>query len=409
MPRNLAIVGYGKMGRLIEQLAPEAGFSVGLKLDIDTNVNQEGITPENFRGVDVAIEFSTPHTAVANLERLCAIGVPTIVGTTGWYGELERVRGFVDQCGVGVVYSPNYSIGVNVFRRVVAEAARLLASQPEYGAWAWEVHHAAKKDAPSGTLLQLVEEMQRAGYTRRIDASSNRAGANPGTHEIGFDSAADTITLRHTARSREGFARGALKAAQWVIGKRGLHEFGEVIFADDAKAMRRPANERGGNHVSRICGLWHGAGHPVPEGLVARRRSGAATGAPADRGGINFLVPCGTTGESPTLSHEEHLRVVAITLEEAKGKVPVLAGAGGYDTRTVIEMARECERMGADGILSVTPYYNKPTQEGLYHHYKAIASAISLPSFCTTCRREPTSTSIPQPCAASRKSKTLSA
>jgi 4-hydroxy-tetrahydrodipicolinate synthase len=95
--------------------------------------------------------------------------------------------------------------------------------------------------------------------------------------------------------------------------------------------------------------------------------------------GINFLAPCGTTGESPTLSHEEHLRVVAITLEEAKGKVPVLAGAGGYDTRTVIEMAREAERMGADGILSVTPYYNKPTQEGLYHHFKAIASAISLP------------------------------
>jgi 4-hydroxy-tetrahydrodipicolinate synthase len=96
-------------------------------------------------------------------------------------------------------------------------------------------------------------------------------------------------------------------------------------------------------------------------------------------GGINFLVPCGTTGESPTLSHEEHLRVVAITIEEAKGKVPVLGGAGGYDTRKVIEMAREIERMGADGILSVTPYYNKPTQEGLYHHYKAIASAISLP------------------------------
>ena len=95
--------------------------------------------------------------------------------------------------------------------------------------------------------------------------------------------------------------------------------------------------------------------------------------------GINFLVPCGTTGESPTLSHEEHLRVVAITLEEAKGKVPVLAGAGGYNTQHVIETARECERLGADGILSVTPYYNKPTQEGLYQHFKAIASAVSLP------------------------------
>jgi 4-hydroxy-tetrahydrodipicolinate reductase len=240
MPKNLAIVGYGKMGKLIEQLAADAGFSVGLKLDIDTNVNQQGITPENFRGVDVAIEFSTPHTAVANLERLCAIGVPTIVGTTGWYGEMDRVRGFVDLSSVGVVYSPNYSIGVNVFRRAVAETARLLANQPEYGAWAWEVHHISKKDAPSGTLLQLVEEMQHAGFTRRIDVSSNRAGANPGTHEIGFDSPADTITLRHTARSREGFARGALKAAQWVIGKRGLHEFGEVIFSDDANSVRRP-------------------------------------------------------------------------------------------------------------------------------------------------------------------------
>jgi 4-hydroxy-tetrahydrodipicolinate reductase len=188
------------------------------------------------------MEFSMPHVAVANLERLCAIGVPTVVGTTGWYGELERVRAFVDKSSTAVVYSANYSIGVNVFRRVVADAARLLANEDGYGAWAWEVHHSAKKDAPSGTLLQLVEEMKRAGYTRQIDASSNRAGANPGTHEIGFDSAADTITLRHSARSREGFARGALKAAQWVIGKHGLHEFGEVIFASDAKAMRRPAD-----------------------------------------------------------------------------------------------------------------------------------------------------------------------
>ena len=244
MPKNLAIVGYGKMGRLIEQLAPEAGFTVVLKLDIDSNERQQGITPEHFRGVDVAIEFSTPQVAVANLERLCAIGVPTVTGTTGWFGELERVRAFVEQSGTGVVWSANYSIGVNVFRRVVAEAARLLANEAEYGAWAWEVHHAAKKDAPSGTLLQLVEEMKRAGYARPVDTSSNRAGANPGTHEIGFDSAADTITLRHTARSREGFARGALKAAQWVIGKHGLHEFGEVIFPGDANDRLEPAARR---------------------------------------------------------------------------------------------------------------------------------------------------------------------
>src|ERR1700687_546628 len=129
MPKNLAIVGYGKMGRLIEQLAPEAGFSVGLKLDIDDNENQKGITAEKFRGVDVAIEFSTPQVAVANLERLCAIGVPTVVGTTGWYGELERVKAFVDKSNAGVVWRANFLVGVHVFRRVVAEAARLLANE----------------------------------------------------------------------------------------------------------------------------------------------------------------------------------------------------------------------------------------------------------------------------------------
>ena len=134
-------------------------------------------------------------------------------------------------------------VGIAAIRaKSLRQTARLLAPENEYGAWAWELHHSAKKDAPSGTLLQLVEDMKHAGYSRQIDFSSNRAGANPGTHEIGFDSAADTITLRHTARSREGFARGALKAAQWVIGKSGLHEFAEVLFSGEARTMRRPAD-----------------------------------------------------------------------------------------------------------------------------------------------------------------------
>jgi 4-hydroxy-tetrahydrodipicolinate reductase len=113
---------------------------------------------------------------------------------------------------------------------LVSEAAKLLANEPSYGAWAWEIHHETKIDARSGTLLKLVEEMKAAGYKREIDVSSNRAGRHPGTHEIGFDSAADTITLRHSARSREGFARGALKAAQWIVGKQGVYEFSEVLF-----------------------------------------------------------------------------------------------------------------------------------------------------------------------------------
>ncbi|MGA2434835.1 MAG: dihydrodipicolinate reductase C-terminal domain-containing protein [Bryobacteraceae bacterium] len=227
---KLAIVGYGKMGRLVEQFAPEYDFKAALKLDEFNNVNFRAIVPENFAGIRVAIEFSTPETAVENIERIAALGVHMVVGTTGWLAQLDRVKSIVEKRNIGLVWSPNFSIGVNVFNRVVAEAARLLAAEAEYGAWAWEIHHDAKKDAPSGTLLKLVEEMKRAGYARPVDVGSNRAGRHPGTHEIGFDSAADTITLRHTARSREGFARGALKAARWIAGRKGIFEFSDVLF-----------------------------------------------------------------------------------------------------------------------------------------------------------------------------------
>ena len=229
-PRGLAIVGYGKMGKLVEQLAPEFGFQVALKLDEFNNANFEGLTAENFRGVDVALDFSIPSAVRRNAEGIAALGVNLVIGATGWLDHLEAVKRAVERNGAGAVWSPNFSIGVNAFFRLVAEAARLLAGQPEYGAWAWEIHHSTKKDAPSGTLLKLVEEMKKAGYGRSIDTASNRAGTHPGTHEIGFDSAADTITLRHTARSREGFARGALQAAQWIAGKKGFYEFSEVVF-----------------------------------------------------------------------------------------------------------------------------------------------------------------------------------
>lgn len=234
MTRNLALVGYGKMGRLVEQLAPEYGFQVTLRLDEFNNTNFEGITAANFNGVDVAVDFSIPSAVAENVERVAALGVNIVVGTTGWLEYIERVRAAVDRSGIGLVWSPNYSIGVNAFMRLVREAARLFAGQPEYGAWAWEIHHSTKKDAPSGTLLKLVEEMKRAGYAGAIDQSSSRAGAHPGTHEIGFDSAADTLVLRHTARSREGFARGALQAARWVLGKKGFVEFSQIVFESRA-------------------------------------------------------------------------------------------------------------------------------------------------------------------------------
>jgi 4-hydroxy-tetrahydrodipicolinate reductase len=228
--RKLAIVGYGKMGKLIEQLAPEYDFEVALKLDEFNNADGAGLIARNFVGIDVAIEFSIPAAVPGNVEGIAALGVPLVVGTTGWLEQIDQVQRIIEEHHTGLVWSPNFSIGVNVFFRLVAEAARLLAAEPAYGAWAWEIHHSAKKDAPSGTLLKLVEEMKKAGYARHIDVGSNRAGTIPGTHEIGFDSGADTITLRHTARSREGFARGALKAAQWIIGKQGFYEFSEIEF-----------------------------------------------------------------------------------------------------------------------------------------------------------------------------------
>jgi len=221
---KLAIIGYGKMGRMVEQLAPEYGLTVVACVDIGDDFTRAA-------RADVAIEFTTPEAALNNIEKLAAMKLPVVVGTTGWLTHLDKARTMVEKNGSALVWSPNFSVGVNVFLRVVREAARLLADEKEYGAWAWEIHHDTKKDAPSGTMIKLVEEMKAAGYPRYIDVSSSRAGRHPGTHEIGFDSAADSITLRHTARSREGFARGALKAAQWIVGKQGVFEFGDVLFS----------------------------------------------------------------------------------------------------------------------------------------------------------------------------------
>ena len=221
MPK-LAIIGYGKMGKMIDQLAPEYGFTVVARRDIGRD--------ESIDGADVAIEFSVPGSVLDNVAHAASARVPLVVGTTGWLDRLDEARSIIARNEGALVWSPNFSVGMNVFTRLASEAARLLKDEREYGAWAWEIHHITKKDAPSGTLLKLVDQMKNAGYGRPINVSSNRAGAHPGTHEIGFDSAADTITLRHAARSREGFARGALKAAQWIIGRKGFYEFSDVLF-----------------------------------------------------------------------------------------------------------------------------------------------------------------------------------
>lgn len=229
MSLGLAIVGHGKMGKLIERLAPGHGFEVRAKFDGSSNARAQALSHETLRGVDVAVEFTTPQAAAENIRRLAVLGVNTVVGTTGWLEQLPSAREAVEEGKTGLVWAPNFSVGVNLFIQAVAHAAALFVGHPEYEAWGWEIHHGAKKDELSGTLKKLAEEMRAAGYLRPVGLSANRAGAHPGTHEIGFDSAADTITLRHTARSREGFAHGALRAARWIAGKKGFFEFKEIL------------------------------------------------------------------------------------------------------------------------------------------------------------------------------------
>jgi 4-hydroxy-tetrahydrodipicolinate reductase len=225
----LAIVGHGKMGRLVEQLAAANGFEVRATFNSSNNAAASGLNPDSLKNIDVAIEFSAPQAAPGNLLRLAALGVNTISGTTGWFDQLPVVKHAVDKHNSALVWGANFSVGVNLFMKTVAQAAALFAHQPEYEAWGWEIHHSAKKDSPSGTLNKLADEMRASGYARPFGLIANRAGAHPGTHEIGFDSASDTITLRHTARNRDGYALGALRAARWIIGKRGIFEFREIL------------------------------------------------------------------------------------------------------------------------------------------------------------------------------------
>ena len=204
-------------GRLIEQLAPEYGFEVALKLDEFNNANFEGITAENFRGVDVAIEFSIRTPSSATSSAIAALGVNMVVGTTGWPEHLDRVREAVDRTGIGLVWSPNFSVGVNAFLPHRRRSRRLAGGRAEYGAWAWEIHHATKKDAPSGTLLKLVEEMKKAGYSRAIDVEfqSRRRASRARTRSVSIPPPIPSPAPRRPqprrlrARRVEGRAMGA--------------------------------------------------------------------------------------------------------------------------------------------------------------------------------------------------------
>ncbi len=212
---------------MVESLASEYGCEVaGI---VDPAAGTEGVDSERWQRVDVAIDFSTAEAVRANIPALARRGISIVLGTTGWGAYEAELRRAVQEAGIGIVAAPNFSAGVVMFEAIVARAARLFASQPEFGAFVHETHHAAKKDAPSGTALLLERAMKEAGFARPIDVSSSRVGFVPGTHVVGFDGPAETVTLTHAARDRTAFARGALAAAQWIRGRQGWYTMKDVL------------------------------------------------------------------------------------------------------------------------------------------------------------------------------------
>ena len=222
-PIKLALIGMGRMGRALAELAPERGFDVVARLG-----HAQPITRESLHGAAVAIEFTAPDAAAANVLACAAAGCPVVAGTTGWYGELPRVRAEVERAGTALLHAPNFSVGVAIFDRVVAEAARLFASVPGFDAHLVETHHRAKKDAPSGTATSLARTAEAASG-KPLAITSVRVGSVPGTHELVFDAPFEQVRLVHEARDRRVFAEGALAAARWLVGRRGVFTMHDVL------------------------------------------------------------------------------------------------------------------------------------------------------------------------------------
>lgn len=227
-PRIRALlVGYGRMGRMVESLAGEYGVDVAGAVTRD-NCDR----PDAWPDADVAIDFSTAGAVPLNAPRLAERGLALVIGTTGWQEHEREVRDALLERRAGAIVAPNFAIGVNLFSAIAARAAALLARRG-FETWIHEAHHSAKRDAPSGTALALKRVLIEAGAGPEIDVSSTRAGRIPGTHVIGFDSAAEAITLTHEARDRTPFARGALQAARWVHGRRGWFTMSDMLGLTD--------------------------------------------------------------------------------------------------------------------------------------------------------------------------------
>jgi len=219
---KLALFGYGKMGRMVEQAALSQGDEIVCV--IDPVAGSRG----KLSDADVCVDFTEPNVVIDNIKAAAAAQVSMVVGTTGWHDHLEETKLVVEEAGIGFVYGSNFSVGVNLMFRITEHAAELFSHFPSHDPFIEEAHHKYKKDAPSGTALSL-KRIVEAKYSREIPTSSTRAGYFPGKHIVGFDSEADTLEIVHTARSRAGFAEGALLAARWIADRKGFYEFSQII------------------------------------------------------------------------------------------------------------------------------------------------------------------------------------
>lgn len=224
---KIALIGHGAMGKLIERLATEKGHEIAVVIDeADISSSADDVAAK-LSGIDVAIDFTTADAVRRNVEACIAAGVPLVEGTTGWNDERAEIERLVREQMGAMVFGANFSIGVNLFYRIVEHAAELISKFPEYEVFIEEQHHSRKKDAPSGTALKLKDVVSK--HVEVGDIAVTRSGNIPGTHRVGFDGPAEQILLEHTARTREGFAFGAIMAAEWIVGKTGLYEFADVM------------------------------------------------------------------------------------------------------------------------------------------------------------------------------------
>lgn len=222
---NLLVLGKGKTGSLVIEIAQERGHSVRAHDEFD-NVHASMLTPERLKDIDVVVDFTTPATVVENVTACVKAGTNIVVGTTGWYDQLPQLRELVEKNGTGFLWGANFSLGVNLFFEIAKTAAAAL--RQGYTGHITEAHHVAKKDAPSGTAIRLADVVEQSGGPR-LEITSIREGDVFGMHMLTLDSAVDTIVLKHDAKSRRGLAEGAVRAAEWLKGKRGFYDFKDIF------------------------------------------------------------------------------------------------------------------------------------------------------------------------------------